>query len=261
MSDWSKFKEHLNEMKEEKDFRLYYFIESGAKLYGFDDEDSDVDVRGIVVDTLENKLSLGRGTETISGEIGEIDYDIHELEKFMSLLYKGNFNVIEWLFSPHIFDDITEGFTLSEYDVLRDIAKKCIHYRTGNHVRGWSKSIYKMDWSKPKKCLYALRPMMVYIYFCKTGNFQSNITELIKTPEFIDMKEHINNLIALKILNKKVPDYRIEKNKVYYDKLKERTKEVEEMLENENTIRLNYDRDLLKWEINRFLVDTYKYKK
>lgn len=257
MEDWVEFKAFLESKRLQEGIRPLFFVESGAKLYGFEDEDSDVDVRGVVIKPLEKKLTLGTGLQTLEGEFGEIDYDLHELEKFMGLLYKGNFNVIEWVFSPHTFDEIS-SISDSNYVRLKSLAERSIHYRTGNHVRGWSKSIYKMNWNIPKKCLYALRPMMVYIYFCKTGIVESDIRVLANTPEFKEMEKHIMKLIELKKQGKSVNERLKKRNKDFYRHLRTRTKEVEEMLEREDTQRLKYDRDFLEDEINMFLNDLYK---
>lgn len=248
-NDWEHFREYLEEQKEEKGIRPLFFVESGAGLYGFLDKESDVDIRGVVIEDIERLLGLGSSVSTLDSSFGDIDYEIHELKKYMDLLYDGNFNMIEWTHSPLVQDEITT-LTGNEMEELRDIAKECISPSTGKHVRGWSYSMYKMDWSIPKKCLYAIRPMMVYINFCLNGQVESDIQILIRIDEFQYLKDHVQELIRLKEQSKEVPEKMQDKNKEFYDRLEERTKEVEG--------HIKFPDQETKERINKFIVEWRK---
>lgn len=248
MSDWDDFLNYINTLQNDGK-RILFLVESGSALYGFKDENSDVDIRGVFIESLENILSVKRHKNKYDSSIGDIDYTMHELKKFGGLLYKGNFNIIEWIFSPHVYK-LMSSIKKNDSKRLKDIAKGCVSVHTGNHVRGWAYSMYKMDWSKPKKSLYAIRPLMVYIYFCETQHIESNIVELSKEPTFSHMKEHVEGLIDLKLRGAEVPVEMIKRNKKYYNQLREKSLEIEK----EVGLR-TYPDDDIEERINKFMMD------
>lgn len=215
----------LNDLKS-MGVQPFLFVESGSKLYGFDDDKSDVDIRGVVVEHIDNILSFNNTQDTMNKTVGIVDFEYYELAKFMGLLSKGNFNIIEWIYSPYVFEGCSYGGLNINW--LRRVAKDCITVHTGNHVRGWAKSMYKMDWTNPKKCLYAIRPLMVYINYLKNRTFQSNIVKLTEYLAFLDMGSHVFELINLKQNRRDVPESVADKNREWYDKLMEDSMSLEE---------------------------------
>ena len=85
-------------------YRLLFATISGAHLYGFPSPDSDVDLRGVHVLTLNDVLGLESGDETVerSGVYDglEIDLVTHDVKKFMQLMLRRNGYVLEQLLSP-----------------------------------------------------------------------------------------------------------------------------------------------------------------
>jgi len=189
---------------------LILLCESGSESYGFKSEHSDTDIRGVFIEDAIAVLGLRTPKDTINGfsDNRKLDWQIFEIKKFLGLLIKPNFNVLEWIHTPYQYMKFPP-----EFKVIADLS---LSQKLGNHARGWAYSIYKMDWSEPKKCIYALRPLMVYINLCESGKFESDITKL---SHKFDLEEHINMLIDLYRTNHKVYDIVRSKNLKIYDEL------------------------------------------
>jgi len=74
---------------------ISYKIRFGSHAYGVSTEDSDLDIRGIYLPTLEEFLSL---KELKDYEDKDNDIIIYPINKFFKLAAKSNPSVIEWLF-------------------------------------------------------------------------------------------------------------------------------------------------------------------
>lgn len=200
------------------DKRLVLLCESGSGTYGFRSEDSDLDLRGVFVEDIDKLLSLHPGSDNIDGFSDDrmIDWQIFELKKFLGLLTKPNFNVLEWVYTPLQIIPLPKE--------IKDIADISLSQKLGNHVRGWAYSIYKMDWRNPKKCLYAIRPLMAYINLCERKEFVSDIT--ILSPRF-GLEDHVNTLIELYRSNRSANDMVRARNLKIYDEFAESSNEIE----------------------------------
>ena len=76
----------------------------GSRAFGMQKtDDADYDYRGVYVETNEKLLSLHKGKQTINycdSRDDEMDYVLHEVEKFITLAMKGNPSVIHLFFVP-----------------------------------------------------------------------------------------------------------------------------------------------------------------
>lgn len=200
------------------DKRLILLCESGSGTYGFRSDDSDLDLRGVFVEDIDKLLSLRPPKDAIDGFSDDrmIDWQIFELKKFLGLLTKPNFNVLEWVYTPLQFIEVPQK--------IKEIADMSLSQKLGNHVRGWAYSIYKMDWRNPKKCLYAIRPLMSYINLCERKEFVSDITVL--SPRF-GLEDHVNTLIELYRSNRSANDMVRAKNLKIYEEFAENSTNIE----------------------------------
>lgn len=190
--------------------RLMMLYESGSGTYGFKSCDSDTDIRGVYVEDIKDILSLRPSRDVIDGfsDGRTVDWSIFEVKKFLSLLVKPNFNVLEWVYTPLQF---------MEYpDEIRKIADMSLSQTLGDHVRGWSYHMYKMDWNNPKKCIYAICPLMCYINLCERREFVSDV--MVLAPRF-DLEDHVNTLIELYMEGKNTGEDIKQKNVMIYDKI------------------------------------------
>jgi predicted nucleotidyltransferase len=200
------------------DKMLILLCESGSGTYGFRSDDSDLDLRGVFVEDIDKLLSLRPPRDTIDGFSDDrmIDWQIFELKKFLGLLTKPNFNVLEWVYTPLQVMEFPKE--------IHEIADMSLSQKLGNHVRGWAYSIYKMDWRNPKKCLYAIRPLMSYINLCERKEFVSDIT--ILSPRF-GLEDHVDTLIELYRSNRSANDMVRAKNLKIYEDFAESSNEIE----------------------------------
>lgn len=208
----------IEEFKANFDRELMLLCESGSKTYGFESETSDTDIRGVFVENTDTLLGLRKPKDTITGFSDDrmVDWQIFEVKKFLNLLIKPNFNMMEWVYTPHQYMKFPKE--------IRRIADLSISRKLGDHARGWAYSMYKMDWWQPKKCIYALRPLMSYINLCETGKFELNITKL---SDRFDLINHIDLLITLYKEDNTVSDIGRIRNLKIYDKLVEQSNIIE----------------------------------
>lgn len=200
----------MERFKANFDRELLVLCESGSETYGFKSETSDTDIRGIFVENAVSLLGLKSPADVIQGFSPDrmVDWQIFELKKFLGLLIKPNFNTMEWIYTPYQHMPIPPE--------LRKIADLSLSQRLGEHARGWAYSIYKMEWQNPKKCIYAIRPLMVYINLCETKKFESNITKL---SDKFNITNHVESLIDLYRTNHKASEIVRAKTLKIYDDL------------------------------------------
>lgn len=75
--------------------RLAYATISGSRAYGIDVENSDTDIRGFYMESLEDLMGIKKIKEQY--EDSESDTVIYSFKKFVKLLANGNPNIIELL--------------------------------------------------------------------------------------------------------------------------------------------------------------------
>lgn len=151
---------------------------SGAHLYGFASQDSDVDLRGAFLHPLRSMLSLRPPNETITLEENteiELDWVAHDLRKFARMLTEDNGYVLEQLYSPLV---VIETPTFLE---LRELARGCITRPTAKHFLGFGRGRRKRlrePHPTVKHLLYGYRVYLTGIHLMRTGELVSNLSML-----------------------------------------------------------------------------------
>ena len=89
------FKELANRKKllEEKGYKVIYIGLYGSQNYNLDDEESDIDVKAIILPSLQDIVFRKVTSKTIECENGNID--VKDLITFYDVIKKGNFSYIE----------------------------------------------------------------------------------------------------------------------------------------------------------------------
>jgi predicted nucleotidyltransferase len=161
---------------------------SGAHLYGFPSKDSDVDFRGCFIADTNYLLSLNKPKDTISSLYP--DYQIFELEKEIKLSLKGNFNVLEHIFTKPIYTTPEHKHLLGL--VYNALAKKGIYESYKGMVIFNYKKFILGGKQTYKKYLYVFRGLLAGRYFLETSMIQPNLEKLNSAYKFPEIKRLIN---------------------------------------------------------------------
>ena len=154
---------------------------SGAHLYGFPSEDSDIDLRGMHLAALRQVIGLKHYEETYEshgGEVDGIEVDCvsHEAKKYLTLLTKKNGYVLEQIMSPLVVHD---GGQLEE---LRGLARAAMTKHLVHHYKGFFATQEKLCLKDPaptaKAVLYLFRVLMTGLHALLSGEIEANILTL-----------------------------------------------------------------------------------
>lgn len=186
----------LNQLADEHPRPLLFATVSGAHLYGFPSPDSDFDLRGVHLASMNQILGLSDFNETIERagvrDGREIDLVTHEVKKFFRLLLKKNGYVLEQLHSPLVVR------TSPEHEELKHIAAGLVTRHHVHHYLGFARNQWdlfrKEDPPRAKPLLYVYRVILTGIHLMRTGRTEANLVRL--NEEF--RLAYIPDLIAAK---------------------------------------------------------------
>jgi uncharacterized protein len=184
----------LNDIVTAQPNPLLFATISGAHLYGFPSPDSDYDLRGAHILSLEKVIGLDVRDETLedSRVIQRMEMDIvtHDIRKFFGLLLKKNGYVLEQLYSPLIVQ------TTKHHDELKQISKGCITRNHSHHYFGFAETEWKLFLKESprrvKPLLYVYRVLLTGIRLMRTGDIEANLVvlnEQFRLPFVADLVE------------------------------------------------------------------------
>lgn len=219
-------KEKLNEIEKKHNVKIIFAVDNGSNAYGIASKNSDIDLRFLYVETIENYLRLGREKDVIEiiDKENNIEYKGFSLDKFLKLLSKSNPSVLEELNSPisylekNNFERITNE--IKELSVEFFSMKRCLFHYTGNAVNDLKKikeTLIKVELDNKKsfvklmvkKVLSVFRALLVCEYIINekrypiTSNFtflmdNSSTIKKVKFDETITVYDFLKELISLK---------------------------------------------------------------
>jgi len=179
----------------DRDRPLLFATVSGAHLYGFASQDSDVDLRGVHLLPLHEVIGLREGEHTRSRMWDrdglEMDLVTHDLLKFARLMLRRNGYVLEQLLSPLVVrtgDVHAELVALAPGVLTRDHA---------HHYRGFARTqwrLYEKN-GELKPLLYTFRVLLTGIHLMRSGEVQAHLPTLL---ELVDAPGYVPELIARK---------------------------------------------------------------
>lgn len=205
---------------------MLYCVAGGSVAGGFSGPASDLDIRGIYIDSMSEALSIKPPKDRVQGMMAEhgVDYQFFEIRKYVKLLINSNLNMLDWACSDVKYKDQLGAR-------LRDLARKSLSKKIGGHARGWSQQIYHKggveDWTSPKKNIYALRPLITYIYMLRQGEYTPNIFHALH-EQSTTLYAHINLLAELHKAGDTVNNELQSATKEFYANLYKQTKVEEE---------------------------------
>lgn len=158
----------LSEIEEEYGITILYAVESGSRMWGFSNKDSDFDIRFIFrYNDIKEYVKLSGRKEVINFIDGVFDFEGWDISKALFLHYKNNPSLREWLLSPIKYID--SGLL----DVLkgRNFNKEVLlhHYKSMalNNWKDFCEGIYNWlgqddEVRMIKKYLYVLRCILTF---------------------------------------------------------------------------------------------------
>lgn len=168
---------------------LVFLTISGAHLYGFESEDSDVDYRGTFVFNTNHLLGLKNPKDVLEISDGQNDIVLFELRKEIGLALQGNCNVLEHINAKPIFS--TAEYAKMKQLVNNSFGKNGLY----NSYKGLAAFNYKkfilQGRNTVKKYLYVFRGLMAGIHVLQTGVIQPNIDTLNTYFKFPEVKQLI----------------------------------------------------------------------
>lgn len=170
---------------------------TGAHLYGFPSEDSDLDLKGVFLAPTERLLGLDPPGETLDAlaffEGHEMDLTLHEARKALHLLLRGNGNLAEQILSP------LQVLRTPEVDELASLARGALSRRFVHHYRGFfarKRAEHERDPTpRAKTLLYAYRVALTGLHLMRTGELEADLRTTAPEHGFAEALE----LVALKL--------------------------------------------------------------
>ncbi|MET9071955.1 nucleotidyltransferase domain-containing protein [Streptomyces sp. NPDC004232] len=168
---------------------------SGAHLYGFPSQDSDVDLRGVHLLPVADLVGLREPAETRSRawvRYGvELDLVTHDLRKFVRLMLRRNGYVLEQLLSPLVVH------TGDPHRELAALAPAVLTSHHAHHYRGFAVTQWRLfeKTGELKPLLYTFRVLLTGIHLMRSGRVQAHLPTLL---DEIDAPGYLPELIAAK---------------------------------------------------------------
>jgi len=177
-------------------YPLLFATVSGAHLYGFPSQDSDVDLRGAHLLPLEEVVGLRPGPATIDRSWvqagAEIDLVTHDAAKFFGLLLRRNGYVLEQLLSPLV---VSGG---PVHEELVALAPDCLTRHHAHHYRGFATTQERLylRTGELKPLLYTFRVLLTGIHLIRTGELVADLLTLLELDPAAP--RYLGELVALK---------------------------------------------------------------
>ena len=192
----------LSAIESERKVRIPIAVESGSRAWGFASQDSDYDVRFIYIRPVEDYLRIRPMRDVIELPLTEVlDINGWDLVKALNLFRASNPPLLEWLRSPIVYRESGElASDLRELSQTHFSPRRMTYHYLSMAKRNWLDHVDGKDEIRPKKLLYALRPL-----FCIRWLEQRNSpppTSIHTQIEGIELSkavlDDIAELIALK---------------------------------------------------------------
>jgi predicted nucleotidyltransferase len=160
--------------------RPLFVTVSGAHLYGFPSEDSDVDLRGAHVLPIESIVGLrpARETHERSEVVDGLQVDLvsHDVGKYLRLLVSKNGYVLEQILSPLVV------VTSPGFERLQALARGSLNRTLYHHYRGFARGRWKTftaeEPKRVKTLLYVYRVLLTGMHLLETGEVEANLPRL-----------------------------------------------------------------------------------
>lgn len=176
---------------------LVFVTVSGAHLYGFPSQDSDIDLRGVhvlpIADLVGVRRDRGRETTVRMWRRDGVEMDLvtHDAAKFAGLLLRPNGYVLEQLVSPLVVH------TTPFHEQLKALVPGLLTAAHADHYRGFAETQRRLfgKTGELKSLLYVFRTLLTGIHLMRGGEVQADLSVL---AELEDGPGYLRDLIAAK---------------------------------------------------------------
>jgi hypothetical protein len=159
---------------------LMFATVSGAHLYGFPSQDSDIDLRGVHVLPVADLVGLHRPRERETAvrmwrrDDVELDLVTHDVAKFAMLLLRPNGYVLEQLLSPLVVH------TTPFHRQLAQLAPDLVTSAHADHYRSFAETQRRLFGKSEelKPLLYIFRTLLTGIHLMRSREVQADLTVL-----------------------------------------------------------------------------------
>ena len=205
------FKELTNRTKilEERGYKVIYIGLYGSQNYNLSDEQSDIDVKAIILPTLQDIIFRKVTSTTIECENGNID--VKDLITFYDVIKKGNFSYVESIDTEYSIGDkyIKELFKQFRPNLKSILGAMYEKRKALTHEYPSKHSEFEKWGFDPKQHHHILRLYDLLEYNLKNNDRRSYLTyknDSDRRKKLIDYKRNNNN-IALSIVTKDSDDF------------------------------------------------------
>ncbi|WP_298501776.1 DNA polymerase beta superfamily protein [uncultured Methanobrevibacter sp.] len=176
--------QQLDKIEKEYGVEILYCIEAGSRGWGFNNDESDYDVRFIFKRPLKDYLTINSKKDTIDYFDGELDFVGWDITKVLHLHWKSNPNLREWIKQKNVYRGDCDFL-----NNLPEFNKITLKYHYGSLAyNNWRRNVIGKENEMTKKVtktyLYAIRCILAWIVLDDGNDAPIEIDELMKY--FID---------------------------------------------------------------------------
>lgn len=188
----------LREIEIENDITIIYACESGSRAWGFDNSESDWDVRFIYRRNDPHRyLTLDDSSEILEYMGDRLDFVGWDIRKALKLHYTSNPNLREWILSPIVYIDFKENI----FEGLPDFDRATLKFHYTNIAKSNWKRLSQEDLQITKRAikmfLYNCRCVMAWMVLDEGQNPSINIFDLMNQVSLDgNVAEDIKTMIA-----------------------------------------------------------------
>jgi predicted nucleotidyltransferase len=178
----------LKQIEVNENIEILYACEAGSRVWGFSGEDSDYDVKFIYKKaSVSDYLSLKSESDVIEYEGDNFDIIGWDIKKALTLHFKDNPQLREWLLSDIIYIDrgisnIFNGLECFDMDILKN------HYASIAHSHWKRYSGLAFDRIKIKRYLHIIRAILCWNILNQDSYPPIKIQDLLKDKN-IDLSD------------------------------------------------------------------------
>ena len=195
MSEIYKVLAKQKKLLQDKGYNVGYIGLYGSQNYGLDDELSDIDVRAIVIPTLDQIINRTKISKKYVTEYGDID--VKDLLTYYEVIRKGNFSFIEpfqseWFIGDKSIKDLFKNIPINLKAVKGAMLEKAKAFR---HEYPSKKEEFIKWGYDPKQLHHIFRLSDLLWGGDYTKSFISYPTGLDRQAELMNIKRNIGNYV------------------------------------------------------------------